>query len=158
MDAFMLSNIGLRYYLRITCLIRCVTAIIKMIGCFSNKIILDLHDPLFVHFSMRGMLLFAATLELTVAMAILCERSTIKALRYIFWLANIFLLYRLGLHMLGGTGPCACLSFWLPISSSVTNVITRTMLYFMIIGSSAGLIMKYIPMVSKRFRHSNVVF
>ena len=118
-----------------------LTAIAKLVAGFGSAHVLLLDDPLF-GVSFRSLLLFAALLEIVVAAICFLGNDTGKQSAVVAWLATEFLLYRIGLHLVGYHKPCSCLgniTDALYISPKSADMVMKFILAYLLFGSYLGL-------------------
>jgi hypothetical protein len=114
-----------------------VTASAKLVSSFGHARALAVAEPI-SGFSFRWVLLGVAAVEL--AVAVLCLRSEDFRLQTLIvaWLATSFMAYRLGLALLGYTGPCGCMGHItdaLHLPSQQVDSVMKGILAFLLLGS-----------------------
>ncbi len=122
------------------------SSLAKMASLLSEAPYLRQSDPV-VYFLTNRMLLFVASaLELGVLFCCLTSVANTFKARVLLWLCSIFLLYRVGLSVVGFHGHCkylGALTSWLPISDSATNAISLCLLSFMLSGSIVVMVIEH---------------
>lgn len=120
------------------------TGILKLGSSVSPEHELARIDPVFL-VPMRAVFLATGTLELFLGLCVVRHRSHPATAGVIAVMAVLFLLYRAGVQMLGGTGGCGCLG-----NFGLTNPVLRTfssgaadaLLGFLLFGSAIVLILR----------------
>lgn len=128
-----------RFFVASAGAILAITATAKMISAFGSVRILSNPDPIF-GISVRELLFMVASLELVVA--VVCFRSNRVGLQaqLILWLSAMFVVYRVGLILLGQHSGCACLGTVtevINVSQESADTVMKGILAYLLIGSSA---------------------
>ncbi len=122
-------------FIRIT-LLFCAAG--KMISVLSNSPLLSRNDPLFEFFTLRHVFFIAVLLECAVAYFLWTVKTVCDRAILVLWLSGLFLSYRLGLLLIGYTGPCQCLGYWsdnIGLSHKTVSWLLTALLSFMTFGS-----------------------
>lgn len=116
------------------------TALAKAVSAVGDAVILQGPDPIF-GIALRTLLVVTAAIEGVVAWVCLrASRFTLKV-ELLLWLSIVFVLYRLGLWVVGYDQPCHCLGTMtdaLHISPGSADVGMRIVLLYLLIGSGAA--------------------
>jgi len=118
-----------------------VTAAAKLISSSGTAEVLQLGDPLLV-LPFKHVLWIVGVLELIVARACFIEKREWLQAGLIAWLATNFMLYRLGLLLIGYHKPCACLGNLidaLHVSPETADTAAKLILGYLLLGSYATL-------------------
>lgn len=86
-----------------------LTAAAKGISAFGSQSILDKSDPIFWVLKNRELLLLVGALEMGVALLLISKVSPSIKRGSLLWLCINFLLYRVGLWIIGAPATCKCL-------------------------------------------------
>lgn len=119
-----------------------VSAFAKIVSASGDSHALDSSDPIFP-VSYRQLLLSVGFLELAVCAVCLFSGRMKLALSLIAWLASNFLLYHVGLWLMGWSGPCNCLGNLtgaIHLSSKTVETITRFLSIYLFAGSVVGIL------------------
>jgi hypothetical protein len=114
-----------------------VTAVAKMFSAIGPARALDLPDPL-LGLPFRQLLLLVGIVELLIAFFCLFTDRHRLSLRAVGWISTNFLVYRLGLWLIGWHHPCACmgkLAGVLHLSDQAADNIMKGVLTFLLVGS-----------------------
>lgn len=117
------------------------TAVGKLVASGGCARILDLPDPVFL-ISTRRVLQAAALIELVVAVLCFSSRAPRLNLGLICWLSVDFVLYRIGLGLVGYRNPCQCLGALtdsLNVSAESADIISKIILSYLLFGSCLAL-------------------
>ena len=118
------------------------TAFAKLLSATGNAKVLQSQDPVF-SIPFRTLFWVVGGIELIVAFACLLKARLLLQLGLIGWLATNFVIYRLGLSLLGYRKPCPCLGSLtdeLHLSMQTAESILIIVLAYLLIGSYIGLI------------------
>lgn len=132
----------IRVFIRSCGVLLLITASAKIISTMGSARILNTNDPIAM-IPFRYMFLGVGTIEIAVALFCFVGRKSTPQLLTILWLASNFLLYRIGLVVVGYHRPCNCLGNLtdaLPLSSDTIEVILRIILVYLLTGSYLGLL------------------
>jgi hypothetical protein len=117
----------------------------KVLSFFEAAKSLSLSDPLFPILSQRELLSGVGLIEIAVAAFLLFARVDLVAkLAVIAWISSLFVLYRVGLSLIGYHGPCSCLGRFgqsLPISEASLKTALLLLLAYLWIGSVGNLVL-----------------
>lgn len=114
-----------------------VTAVAKVISGLGQARVLASSEPI-TGFPFRWVLLVVGGIELGIALVCFCSKNLPLQTALIAWLGTSFVVYRLGLLMVGYTGPCYCaghLTDALQLSPQLVDRLMKGMLAFLLIGS-----------------------
>lgn len=114
-----------------------VTAVAKMFSAIGPARALDMPDPL-LGLPFRQLLLLVGIVELLIAFFCLFTGRDRLSLRAVGWISTNFLVYRLGLLLIGWNHPCACmgkLAGVLHLSDQAADNIMKGVLVFLLLGS-----------------------
>lgn len=118
-----------------------VTGLAKVISVWGSASILNAIDPI-VGFRFRHLLLFVGVIEIVISLFCFRFRNQTWPFFVIGWLATSFLVYRIGLWVIGWQKPCKCLGNLtdaLHISPRLAEMGMRSILAYLLIGSYATL-------------------
>ena len=122
-----------------------ITGLAKLFSTFGNQEILDLIDPIF-GISFRHLMIFAGVLELIISLVCFLLPNRNTSVQLIAWLATNFLIYRLGLWLVGWRRPCPCLGSFadaLHVSAKMADLLTKTVLFYLLMNSYAIILASY---------------
>jgi hypothetical protein len=114
-----------------------ITATGKFLSSFGTAIVLKNLDPLF-YISFRSLFRIVASLEVAVAVFLFLGKNANLKCAAIAFLSTDFLLYRLGLFLVGYHKPCSCmgsLTEMLHIDLGTADTIMKVILAYLLIGS-----------------------
>jgi len=118
-----------------------VTAVAKFISASGSAKILQNADPLFP-ISFRYVFIFAAIIEMIIGTICFLRKKEMLQAWLLAWLSTFFLLYRLGLVIVGYHEACPCLGHLtdaLHVSPEVADNAMKVILAYLIIGSYGSL-------------------
>ena len=118
-----------------------VAAIAKLISSIGSSHILALPDPIFI-ISFRLVFFIAGIIELAVGYACLFHRQAFIRVGLVAVLSTNFMLYRLGLILVGWHRPCPCLGNLtdaLHIPPQTADTAMKIILAYLLVGSYATL-------------------
>ena len=118
-------------------LLLALTAVAKMFSAIGSARALDTPDPL-LGLPFRELLLLVGLAELLIAFFCLFTDRHLLSLRAVAWISTNFLIYRLGLWLIGWHHPCACmgrLAGVLHLSDQAADNIMKGVLGFLLVGS-----------------------
>jgi len=133
----MLHDKLIRMFLFVSGVLLSVTGIAKLISSAGSARILEYHDPI-LSIEFRYVFLVVGTLEILTALYCFFGRQQYLKIFGVAWLATNFMLYRMGLILVGYRKPCSCLGTLtsaLHISPDTANKIMEVVLFFLLIGS-----------------------
>jgi hypothetical protein len=133
----MLNDKPVRVFLFLSGVLLSVTGISKLISSAGSARILQYHEPI-LSIEYRYVFLVVGTLEILTALFCFFGRQQYLKIFVVAWLATNFMLYRLGLILVGYHKPCSCLgtlTSTLHISPDTANKIMEVILFFLLIGS-----------------------
>lgn len=110
---------------------------IKLIGSFASSRVFLTSDPIF-GILYRDTLRIVGAFEVGIALVCILGRHIGLQIGLVAWLATNFVLYRLGLVLIGYHKPCSCLGNLtdaLHISPQVADNIMKVVLAYLLIGS-----------------------
>lgn len=113
-----------------------ITSIAKLVSIFGKAGILDQPDPI-LSIQTRTLLVAVAILEIGVCIFLFCSEKVFAKIASIAWLASCFLVYRLGLALVG-SNECGCLGNLtdaLHISPQTANDILKALVAYLLIGA-----------------------
>lgn len=131
-----------RWFLVSAGLILLATGIGKCLAAIGPQRALDVPDPVF-GIPFRQLFLGVGLLEQYVAMLCLCGRHVLLSLVVVAWLASNFLLYRVGLWLMGWHGPCGCagkLTDALGIAPQTADGLMKLVLVYLLIGGAVCIV------------------
>ena len=114
-----------------------LTAVAKMWSAIGSARALDIADPL-LGLPFRQLFLLVGLVELLIAFLCLFTDRQSLSLRAVGWISTNFLVYRLGLLLIGWNHPCACmgsLAGILHLSDQAADIIMKGVLGFLLVGS-----------------------
>ncbi len=114
-----------------------VTGFAKIMSAFGTDRVLSALDPI-TRVPFRWMLLAVAGIELGIVGVCLWSKDARLKLYLLAWLSLSFLVYRLGLVVVGYKGPCPCmgnLTSNLHVAPQLADGIMKSILSFLLIGS-----------------------
>jgi hypothetical protein len=120
-----------------------ITALAKLISASGGVHILKTSDPV-LYLSFRHVFRVVGSIELVVALVCFFGKRPGLQTALVAWLATSFLLYRVGLLLVGYHKPCSCaglgnLTDALHISPQTADTAMKTILAYLLIGSYATL-------------------
>jgi hypothetical protein len=118
-----------------------VAAVSKFISSWGHAGILDLSDPVF-GIPFRMVFTFVGSIEITVAATCLCSKNLMLRAMSVAWLSTSFMIYRIGLFLLGYRAICPCLGHLtdaLHIPPQTADTAMKIILAYLLIGSYATL-------------------
>ena len=113
------------------------TATLKFVSAASHVKLLYYYDPVLGQKN-RMVYIGAACFELLVAGYVIVVNKIVRKLFAILWLCINFLIYHLGLLLLGVQQPCSCLgnpAAWWPWLGTHQGSVTWVVLLFLLLGS-----------------------
>lgn len=119
------------------------TGCLKFITVLTETRIMAQPDPMFRFLHIRQLLFLVALVEIVSAIVVFRTKSGSLKLAIIAWISACFLIYRLGLYLIGGTGYCSCLGTatdWLPFTPEVWDWILKVVLIYLFVCSCAFLL------------------
>jgi len=122
----------------------CVLAITggaKVFSAFGNAKLLSVDDPI-LGIPFKILIFVVGLMEIGIAAVCFTEKMKKAALCFVTMMATSFLVYRIGLWLVGWKSPCNCmgnLSDKLHISSTTADSIMKLVLAYLLIGSYASL-------------------
>ncbi len=126
----------------------CLTALAKLFSVFSSSMpLFNEPNPIFSFFAIRTVLVFAAVLELSVAVIIAFSKSELLSYGFILWLSTLFVLYRFGLNLIHYRRPCDCLGGigqWLGISNRLLSFFSLGLLLYMFCGAMTFFLSRFV--------------
>lgn len=118
-----------------------VTGVAKLVSASGSNRILQVPDPIF-GLPFRYEFCVVGVLELGIAaFCLFGNRAEIKT-AVVAWMATAFLVYRIGLLLVGYEGPCHCLGSLtaaLHVDPQVADSIMKAVLAYLLVGSYAVL-------------------
>jgi hypothetical protein len=137
-SALRLDNGNIReYFILSVAIILFITAAAKLLAAISSAHILARLDPM-LFLSNREVFRLAAAIELSVSAYLLMGRNHTMKLALIAGLSAIYLIYRVGLQLVGAPNLFSCLGNLtevISISPRILDRLTVAMLGWMLIGS-----------------------
>ncbi len=99
------------FFLHSTAVVLAIVALAKFVSAFGTVAVLKVYDPFLAYFTIRQLVLIAASLEIFVAGLIWILPAKRQALKIsaVMWLALLLLFYRLGHYFGDFIEPCHCL-------------------------------------------------
>jgi hypothetical protein len=134
-------------FFRATQALLLITGLSKLIGAVKWQVDLSVADPLLPFLAVRQTVGCAALLEIAVTAFLMFNRSVLNKAYSILWLCMVFVVYRVGLLVIGFTKMCPCLGYWgawLHLSQAQVNVISESLLLFMILGSATIIVSEFL--------------
>jgi hypothetical protein len=129
-----------------------LTGLAKLISSFGNARILGLSDPV-LNVSFRSEMLIVGIVELVVASVCVFTKLRKISVFLIAWLSTGFLLYRLGLWLIGWNQPCPCmgnLTDILRITPQIADLIMKSILVYLLAGSYLVLSWQFVNSLNSR--------
>lgn len=126
-------------YIHATAVILLITALVKFFSAVGTAPIWDWLDPL-LPFSNRHVFMLAGTLELGLSAFLFLGRERRTKILALIWLADIYLIYRLGLWWAGASNLVSCLANLtdkFSIAPAVLDQIIWLLLGWLLVGSHA---------------------
>ncbi len=117
------------------------TGVAKICSAFGGAAVLQTYDPIF-GVSYRSVFWLVGTIEVGVAFACLLGRRVDLQARLVLWLTTGFVIYRLGLLLVGYRKPCSCLGSLteaLHLSPQSADTAMKIILAYLLVGSCAAL-------------------
>lgn len=117
-----------------------LTGLGKLVAAIKWQVDMSIPDPLLPFLGIKQTVGGAALLELLMVIVLLIGRSDLIKSFLILWLCAVFLVYRLGLLIIGSPKMCPCLGYWgnwCHLSEPQVNGISISILTFMALGSAA---------------------
>lgn len=136
---------AMKGYIKSVAVLFFIFSMAKFVTLGANIPLLDLSDPIFL-LKNRYLLLLVAITEFLVAVLCILNKEPRIQITAIAWLSTNFMLYRIGLFMLGDLRHCACLGNFadaLYISPQVADGIVKVALAYLLIGSHGLLIWEW---------------
>jgi hypothetical protein len=127
----------MRWFLKVAGGTLLLTGLAKAFSATGAARALDAPDPL-IGIPFRQLLLLVGLAELLIAFFCLLTEKRRFSLQAVAWISTNFLVYRLGLWLLGWHHPCACmgrLAGVLHLSDQAADNIMKGVLAFLLIGS-----------------------
>ena len=118
-----------------------ITGVAKIMSALGNAKILTAYDPI-TSLEFRHLLLVVGFAELSISYICLFIRKDMLRTLLVAWLSTSFLVYRLGLWLIGWHRPCSCLGNLtdvLHIPSQTADTAMKIILAYLFIGSYATL-------------------
>jgi hypothetical protein len=122
-------------------LVLLATALAKLASSVGHSEVLQMSDPL-LRISFKHAFLVAGIMELVVSGACFTSKDNVFSLKIIAWMATCFLVYRVGLYVIGWHKPCHCLGNLtdvIHISPDTADLIMKTILAYLLLGSYGAL-------------------
>jgi hypothetical protein len=141
------------YLLRTAAVILFLTGFLKIFSGFGDVKLLGQANPLIWFLTNRQMLFVAALIELAVGTILVCRVNRLLQVSWLVSLANVFLVYRVGLWWIGYKGSCACLghlSDWLRIKPETADWISQGALAYMLIVGYSLLLSSWVNKAASR--------
>lgn len=113
------------------------TGLIKILSLFGNSKLLLLTDPL-IGIEYKYLFLLVGILELIVGLVCLLSRKILLQVSLILWLTSYFVIYRVGLYLIGYQKPCKCLGNFVSIlnlNDEIVDFAMKLIIGYLIIGS-----------------------
>jgi hypothetical protein len=136
-------NKGVTYFIRSAGLLLLITGTAKLTSVFGHARILQVAVPYF-GISFRWLFVIAGVLEMIVAGVCLFNDKPRVQAALIAWLATNFMLYRVGLLLIGYHKPCPCLGNLtdvLHLSPEAADNLVKCSLFYLLIGSYATILL-----------------
>jgi hypothetical protein len=130
-----------------------ITAAAKLISSFGHAPILETADPL-LKLSYRHLFWLAGGIELIIAGVCILGRNVWLQAGLVAYLATNFVIYRIGINHLG-FHLCPCMGYLtesLPVSQAATDFILKCILAYLLIGSYATLLARWMRAQQKASR------
>jgi hypothetical protein len=131
----------IRLYIYTASLLLFITGMAKVISSFGTAHILTHADPI-LDIRFGNLMLFLGIGELVISGICLFSKDQRRSLGLIAWLCTMFLVYRMGLLVIGWQKPCACLGYLtdaLRISPHAVDLAMKWLLAYLLVGSYVGL-------------------
>jgi hypothetical protein len=131
----------IRVFIFSTGMLLLITAVAKFVSAGSGAHILQISDPI-ISIPFRIVLWIVGSIELCIAMVCLFSKRLGLPAALVAWLATSFLLYRIGLILVGYRKPCSCLGNLtdaLHIPPQTAGTAMKIILAYLLIGSYATL-------------------
>jgi hypothetical protein len=125
-------------YLKSVAILLFLAGAAKLISASQKLAVLTMPDPLIGFLSVRQIDNIVGVLEVVLAGYIFTPRKVLFQLGLVAWLSVLFIIYRIGLTLVGFRGMCPCLgnaSSWLKTSDASINNIAKIMLAYFFVGS-----------------------
>lgn len=127
----------MRWFLKVAGGVLLLTGVAKAFTAIGAARVLDLPDPL-LGIPFRQLLVLVGLAEILIAFFCLFTDKQRFSLLAVAWIATNFLVYRLGLWLIGWHHPCACmgkLAGALHLSDQAADSIMKGVLAFLLVGS-----------------------
>ena len=131
------ANMRLLWFIRSAGLLLATTGLAKAFSAIGAVRVLDTADPL-IGIPFRQLLLLVGLAELLITFFCLFTDKQRLSLLAVAWISTNFLVYRLGLWLIGWHHPCACmgsLAGVLHLPDQAADNIMKGVLAFLLIGS-----------------------
>jgi len=131
------GEIALIWFIRSAAVVLCVTGVAKAWSAHAPTKLLAVADPV-TGLQFGHLMLTVGLLELAVSGICLFSKAHKLPLALIAWLATNFVVYRLGLWLLGWQRPCGCLGNLtdaLHISPATADNVMKGVLGYLLVGS-----------------------
>lgn len=118
------------------------TGLAKLLAASGSSHALDILDPL-IGIPFRQLMALVGVVELLIAFLCLFTERRWLSVVAVCWMATSFLVYRVGLWLLGWHGPCGCmgsLTTVLHLSPHAADSIMKAVLAYLLIGSYAAML------------------
>jgi len=113
----------------------------KLVSSFGHDRVLESHDPVF-NISYRNVFWVVGALELGISLiGLVCEKNNLRV-ALLAWISTSFLIYRIGMPLVGYNKPCPCLGNLtgiIHISSQTADIAMKIILTYLLVGSYATL-------------------
>jgi hypothetical protein len=125
-------------YIKSVAILLCLTGTIKLISASQKVTVLTMSDPLIGFLTVKQASIIAGILEVAVAIYIFTRQNSNRQLELITWLSFFFIIYHVGLYLIGFHGMCSCLgnaNAWLKLSDSSIDIAVKCLLMYFFSGS-----------------------
>jgi hypothetical protein len=116
-------------------LVLSLTAAAKIFTLSNLHQELETRDPLFYFLNLRSVLFVTTGLEIACVLLVIVSANYRLRLACVAWLSTLFLLYRLGLLLIGYHGGCLCLGkpeSWVTIASYADPYMKLALAYLLV--------------------------
>jgi len=123
-----------RKCLTVAAVILWVTALIKLLSVFNTAGVITLRDPVIEFLKVKQLLVITACYELLCSWCLMSSKLERYHPLILISVASTFVLYHIGLVVIGYHGVCPCLGTitdWIPISQGWINPILITIIIFL---------------------------